>query len=111
MKQTTLTFVCFVVLAFIKFSACILRYTLDEEYKVCSTGERYVDFSNFHVIIINETASIGNGSVVILKEINRPWRFGFEAEKLIRGKWSKMVQKHIVDFCTDAFNPVEMYEN
>lgn len=83
-------------------------FTIDEKIHSCNNGSlNYFDISTINITAINDTYTVVNGKLKILKLISRPWRFALIGERYDRGKWNLMLQRKVENFCDHILNPLE----
>lgn len=83
----------------VSFTSAKLRFVLDEEITKCSDKLWQVDISGFELVMINDTATVANGTAVIITEIKSPWKLIFYGEMFDRGQWEKKFERKFDDFC------------
>lgn len=72
---------------------------VDPEYKICNKL-KYLDFSDVEIIPVNDSMTVLNGGIGILKNIPSPIRVQVRTERFFRGQWVPgEYNRYLRDFC------------
>jgi hypothetical protein len=88
-----------IIFTSLQFGSSVMRFILDEEITNCGKKEWLIDLSNFKLIMINDTTTVGNGTTVLKERIESPWQLHLFGEQFDRGQWTKRFERKFQDFC------------
>lgn len=87
----------------------VLSFTVDEKFYDCNNGSlRYYNLSSVKITALNDTYTVINGSIKVLKLVSNPWPFAMIGERYDRGRWNLMLQRKLSNFCDHILNPLEL---
>lgn len=96
-----------ILISILPFPTSLLKFILDEKIDKCAE-ETTLDSSSFEFVMINDTATIANGSIVFIRDLKAPINGGFYGEQYERGLWFKKFERKFSDFCQNILSVGEV---
>lgn len=82
---------------------------IDEKLEFCLQPDETakMDYSQLEIVVVSDTETYLNGTIVIKEEIRSPFVGYIYTEKFDRGQWNiEAMYKKIADFCNEMQNPL-----